>query len=635
MRSQVALAAFAATTMFAVLACTSGSEESVGAEEGAIEQGAAAFDHLDVNDIGGVLGRTAAGDMIPSIAVASATGADNAPLLPKPVFDQMVAFGKSMKISGLPGGGGNHSIAFEGGVNDIKNWKVTGWRFDPCATNPQDLQAHGGKPTLTTATDKAALDAPFCVVQLRLIVQPIVNGQDQDFTMHLVYGVGQGSTGARDAIVKDLLALKKAAGTSDRAGKTVSVTTGVPLGVHPGLAATGAVSQGLEKLFKTHLSASKLAAVAFMGLENFGFEPWTFYAGTVKDGAWTPVPIPAFKDPTIQVQTFRQIGPIGVFPKLGDAIPNTAKFFDDTPPTSGDALHAVDNPEETNFFTTDCVSCHTASQRLGSLGLSTSSAKRFTVPKGVTAFVAGPDAQGSSWNVRNCGYFNGTPSVSQRTANESAEAVDAINRLLIPAITPGKSAQNPGDDCSSQAVFDCFMAGQSASQCAGLCKTLGDSPADPPAQDGLKDIVACQKRDQAARGVEGLPSGIAPPATVKESEAGRSVVKLSVNDSTCLSQFLSSSFRSKAKSPTAKGAKTLQPNVEIACKSTGSCTALFNLPPDALKGFTLDANDSKTLSNLIATKDKKFTTVNTGANGLGVTVDCSTATACKVEPTAK
>ena len=37
-----------------------------------------------------------------------------------------------------------HKFDFTGGADVFANWQITGWRFDPCATNPDDVKAHGG-----------------------------------------------------------------------------------------------------------------------------------------------------------------------------------------------------------------------------------------------------------------------------------------------------------------------------------------------------------------------------------------------------------------------------------------------------------------------------------------------------------
>jgi hypothetical protein len=635
----------------AIAACgaVDGTEDPSSSEE-AIEQGAK---HFDVNDIGGVFGRTATGDTFPSMPIGSTTTSDGQPLLPQAIFDQVLAFGDSMQIEGV----GTTRMA-SSRVKNIAAWKITGWRFDPCAANPLDMSAHGGKPALsilegkTRAEAKAILDFPGCFVQLRLIAQPLLNNRDEDFTMHLVFNVDAGNTlGVRDQIIGDLLSLKKLAVDSG------TQTTGAPLGVHPALAKGDArFASTFMAFLQKHLVFRKdpvtvnvggrqipipigLTAVAFMGLENFGFEPWTFYAGRVVNGAWVADNIPVFGARNVKVQTFRQISPIGVFPRPPAEIPNTAPLFDPqstdptNPVTNGDAVHAVNNPEETNFFTTDCVSCHTSTQRLVGLKLPTTSSKRYQVPSGLTGFVAGPDLQGSSWNVRNCGYFGGKPAVSLRTANESAEAADAINKVIIPGLVQGALARNPGDNCSSQAVFDCFIAGNDATQCKSLCQSLVDTPDESGPVDSIAALPECKNREAATR-EPGNPTGNAP-ATSRTLASKRLAVRISVSDAACLSRVLKGSFTAKQKAERPGGGGAL-PMIEIRCTTASRCDAFFNTAANAPGAITLDANDSKTLAAFFTTSDKKFTTVNNGGSfgqgSLGLTVDCSSPQACNVAP---
>lgn len=634
-------------------ACSSTSEGEEA--EAALESGAK---HFDVNDVGGVLGR-AGGAMVPSIPIATTMASDGKPLLPASVFQGIKDFGANLSFAG-PNGPITGRIDFSGGAENLANWHVTGWRFDPCATNPLDKALHGGHPALSSlagksaADAKAMLDSAGCFVQLRLIAQPIVGGRDMDFTMHLVFTLDGGNQlGKRDAIIKDLLDLK---------AKSPVATTGRPLGVHPALAGSAPNAQFGEALkalllkhlvsegatpIKTGLPAPRdvvpvgLTAVAFMGLENARFEPWDFYAGRVSKGTWTAVPIPAFGG-EVAAQTFRQISPQGVFPKLPATVPNTASLFDSaatssdpTAPQPGDIAHAVNNPTRADFFTTDCVSCHTSTQRIVSMKLASTSPERFPTPVGVTGVIAGQDLQGSSWNLRNCGYFNGKVAVSLRTANETAEGVDAINKVLLPAIVAGTKANNPGDNCSSQATFDCFVASRGdASECRSTCAVI-DVPDQPPPVDPLAGIPACANRSAAQRD-PGLPTGTEPASYRAVGKTQRLGVRLSVSDGACLGRILSGGFQSKQTAPRPNGVSGgPMPVLEIFCSVAERCDAIFNVPVSGPKAVTLDANDSQKLFKLITTSDKAFTTVNNGKSGEGLSVKCSSAQSCTVSPIVK
>lgn len=106
--------------------------------------------------------------------------------------------------------------------------------------------------------------------------------------------------------------------------------------------------------------------------------------------------------------------------------------------TNRDLADHVANPERSHFFNTDCVSCHTESQRRA----------KFKLDPGRTAFkwpenvspLADNVAQSHEWNVRNLGWFpnffddgKAAATISQRTANETAESVKIVNGEYLEA----------------------------------------------------------------------------------------------------------------------------------------------------------------------------------------------------------
>jgi hypothetical protein len=181
-----------------------------------------------------------------------------------------------------------------------------------------------------------------------------------------------------------------------------------------------------------------------------------------------------------------------------------------------DLLFAIDSPSrslkssESNepppkfgsfFFNTDCVSCHSSENLLqrrvsflngqkdaaskSELDLlqSGNSPARYKVPKGVTGYgtkntrpiqaAFGDDpAQtfGPPWSLRNFGYFRGMPTVSFRTVNESAEAVEFINRknLSLDDNGPNACAQLSENQWSTaeQQLWSCMhFPGKSVKAC--------------------------------------------------------------------------------------------------------------------------------------------------------------------------
>ncbi len=113
-------------------------------------------------------------------------------------------------------------------------------------------------------------------------------------------------------------------------------------------------------------------------------------------------------------------------------------MFNDLPrPRHEDIPDLVANPNLANFFNTDCISCHTESSRRKELGIRVQDDEfRFVLPEGISA-VSEDVLPQQRWNVRNFGWFpTGNTAVetcTQRTANESAESADFINREYPPS----------------------------------------------------------------------------------------------------------------------------------------------------------------------------------------------------------
>jgi hypothetical protein len=93
----------------------------------------------------------------------------------------------------------------------------------------------------------------------------------------------------------------------------------------------------------------------------------------------------------------------------------------------------VANPNLAHFFNTDCASCHTETTRSRTLGVSPGPFA-FTLPPGVSR-LSDEVRPADRWNVRNFGWGltrNGfRPAATVRTANETAEVVEFINRVVI------------------------------------------------------------------------------------------------------------------------------------------------------------------------------------------------------------
>ncbi len=369
--------------------------------------------------------------------------------------------------------GASRRISLLPEFRDRKNWKVVGFRADPSAP--------GGHPSIVEQFGSTP--------QLRLIVQPVTvdgaNVKVHDFTAHLVYSFATPKDAPKPgfipaenpdekkfrAILDDLVALKaklKAKGID---------TQGAALGVHPGLkdGAGGAdFASDVRALLTRHVNVKNLSAMAFMGLPNAAPEPWMFVAAVgAPDGTFAPGKIPAIGFKSAQMFDQRDGDPVVVPTPLptnrnpitnfvgtsaddrrgvatfvlfdtGVKLNETARVNSSGAPvldadglTNADIPDLIANPEKTHFFSNDCFSCHSESTRRALNSLPPSATFGYKRPSGV----AGVDPNvlpTQIWNVRNFGWFPDffnagatSPTVTQRTANETADCVQFINRVYF------------------------------------------------------------------------------------------------------------------------------------------------------------------------------------------------------------
>jgi hypothetical protein len=267
--------------------------------------------------------------------------------------------------------------------------------------------------------------------------------------MHLIYDFEPGEAAP---LARALLAVKDDA------------TTGRPLGVRPAMAAEGLARPSATKykqFLTTNLAHGRLSARGVHGPRRQG-KPWAFLGGVIRDG--NPLAVGQQSSAGLTPSIRFDIGgrnlvsapapPDPIFPRPADGHPSTARLVDRN--ATPDALQAdvasrLLNPQRTSLLLNaqtdarhvDCVSCHTASSFTKALvdadpGASSpfvrqlsASGERFVPPAGTSADVAPDASQDGHWNVHNFGYSDiGTPSVSQRTANETALALRLANELL-------------------------------------------------------------------------------------------------------------------------------------------------------------------------------------------------------------
>jgi mono/diheme cytochrome c family protein len=349
------------------------------------------------------------------------------------------------------------------------NWFVAGIRID------------AGAPGLSNEVQARFGRSP----EIRLIVQPVTRNADgspkvDDIAGHLIFDFSTKKhtqdgcldtfvpdLDAYSAIVADVAAIRTKLAEGQLGTDKVS-TSGVPLGVHPGLVdpmtATnlrGEIVAFLEK----HISGRLLDGMAIAGLPANAGNPWIFLSmafvppgtrGAPPNGGFVPVPSPTLDGPQFALALLKA----GSVPRVkptphtnnlnpitcrnnaafngqpNSGLPDaerkgvaTADLFVNPPPPTADQTRAiadvVADPAKSNFFNTDCASCHTETERTMALeGVKTISGIDPTVlPAG-------------QWDVRNFGWGDtGKPAfqatVTRRTANETAAVVAFINSDLL------------------------------------------------------------------------------------------------------------------------------------------------------------------------------------------------------------
>jgi hypothetical protein len=386
------------------------------------------------------------------------------PVWPDAVFKRFLAIAASpaAQVAGT-----QSRIGLPAEAQSIDAWFIAGIRIDPGAPGlSNDIRAQFGQ-----------------LPEIRLIVQPVTRNPDgtpqmHDMAGHLIFDFTLEKPNAPaqagclprrlpdldtfNAIVADLSALRTKL-SDGLLGAHKVTTSGIPLGVHPGLAdATtannfrGEIKSFLEK----HISGRRLDAMAIAGLPAGAHAPWIFLSmvelppgvdPALPNGGFDPV-----HGPTLDGQQFAQmLEPDGSVPRVvpephtnnlnpitceNAAAPtaslpiakrrgvSTADLFVTPPPPADktkEILDVIADPAKSHFFNTDCVSCHTETRRAMDL-LNTKD-----IP-GIDS-AALPNGQ---WDVRNFGWSPAPKgsvqaTVTRRTATETAAVVTFINSELL------------------------------------------------------------------------------------------------------------------------------------------------------------------------------------------------------------
>ncbi len=388
------------------------------------------------------------------------------------------AFAEFMAIAGS----GAAAVAVEDVANndesapiDIGNfankadWHIASIRVDPGAPglSPEMVSVFGRSP------------------QIRLVLQPVTDGDVHDVTAHLIFSYPKGVEPVAgcplpklvpddetfQGIIDDVVALKAGLAKGDIGDQPIG-TTG-DLGIHPAddpakvsADTRAAFHAALKAFLEKHLDPARLSAMAVMALPRRVPEPWIFVAMAMNPstGGFVPFPSPALKqderlrfaqmldvrpgvsprNPSVSsVPVTNNLNPIacafqvpvdpsnpdGPRPPAESRGVSTAELFPD-----GDAARmreivaVIADPARAHFFNTDCVSCHTETRReMDILGTD-----RVDAPVDPSVLPK------ELWNVRNFGWFPSfldsdadvAATATRRTAAETQEVVNAINARL-------------------------------------------------------------------------------------------------------------------------------------------------------------------------------------------------------------
>jgi hypothetical protein len=386
------------------------------------------------------------------------------PVWPDAVFQRFLALAESplVQVAGAP------SIGLPAEAHSIDAWFVAGIRFDAGAPGfSNEIRAQFGQ-----------------LPEIRLIIQPVTHNPDgsprvADIAGHLIFNfilpkLGDAAqTGCLQRpqpdletfskIVADLAALRTKL-SEGQLGANKVITAGTPLGIHPGLAdptTVGNVRAEMKSLLEKYISGQRLQAMAIAGLPSAAPEPWIFLSiqevppgvdPTLPNGGFDPV-----NGPTLDGKDFAQLLQAkGTVPRVvpephtnnlnpitckNAAVPtanisvtersgvSTSQVFAAQAMAADktkEILDTIADPTKSHFFNTDCISCHTETR------LTMENLKVTTIPGINTAVLPG-----GTWDVRNFGWGNARkagmqPTVTRRTANETAAAVTFINSQLLP-----------------------------------------------------------------------------------------------------------------------------------------------------------------------------------------------------------
>jgi len=418
---------------------------------------------LSANDVSWLFpAPTRAADFANLIAVRDVTTADpqgptkRDPIWSDSAFQQFLTFvnGPQAQVAGT-----NFQISLPPEARLIENWFIAGIRIDAGAPGlSSDIRAQFGQ-----------------LPEIRLIIQPVVkdsagNPRVLDIAGHLIFDFivlppdRPASTDcfprfepdmkAFSSVVTDVVALRTKLNSGELGGHSVS-TTGVPLGVQPGLAdpaTANAMRNEILAFLEKHISANQLGSMAIAGLPANAPGPWIFLSilgdhaghfmpahGPTLDGGQqfaemltlagtSPRVVPEPSTNNLNPITCKNAAVSATsLPIAQRSGVSTSAVFATPGPSAAQTeqiLDTIADPNKSFFFNTDCVSCHTETQRAIDL-------LKVTDFLGINR-AALPNGQ---YNVRNFGWSPAEgpvhATVTRRTTAETAAVVTFINSEIL------------------------------------------------------------------------------------------------------------------------------------------------------------------------------------------------------------
>lgn len=350
------------------------------------------------------------------------------------------------------------------------NWFLTSWRFDPCGEN-----FHFYKKTKSDTLIVG--QKPGCQARIRLVFQPL-NIFDYPLAdaLHILFAL----TEKQSLELAEKLKVMKSISS-----KIGAPTARVNLGTHPGLSLE--MKNGKSELGEYMLSTIRLVT-AKAKLEHITLSVrtlvnnWKFVGGSLRNGVWTRfttkftanfydwekssllLGVEELKCDELSicvlapVPAASQDNSLSVLNEIFSPNERDQQVAGYRSLLTERKAEVVDNPLKTNFFNTNCISCHQSSNLRNRDKLIEVSP--FS-PSGPTPYTQKRYTNNQTNSVINFGYFGTIARVSSRTAAESVLAAERANKLLNLVFK-----EEPIGDLSS--YWKCLMSKPNSNECLSI-----------------------------------------------------------------------------------------------------------------------------------------------------------------------